>query len=88
MNFNIKLQINNITCNKESQKRKKERKRKDIITAKYTNKTVIKWNWNPEINIENWRSIPSSETLKNEQNLNRLINQRAKLDAKTQFHSH
>ena len=88
MNFNIKLQINNITCNKESQKRKTERKRKDIITAKYTNKTVIKWNWNPEINIENWRSIPSSETLKNEQNLNRLINQRAKLDAKTQFHSH
>ena len=88
MNSNIKLQINNITCNKESQKRKTERKRKDIITAKYTNKTVIKWHWNPEINIENWRSIPSSKTLKNEQNLNRLINQRAKLDAKTQFHSH
>ena len=88
MNSNIRLQINNITCNKESQKRKTERKRKDIITVKYTNKTVIKWYWNPEINIENWRSIPYSETLKNEQNLNRLINQRAKLDAKTQFHSH
>ena len=42
MNSNIRLQINNITCNKESQKRKTERKRKDIITAKYTNKTVIK----------------------------------------------
>ena len=40
MNSNIKLQINNITCNKENQKRK--RKRKDTITAKYTNKTVIK----------------------------------------------
>ena len=37
MNSNIKLQINYITCNEETQKKKKE-----TIVAKYTNKTVIK----------------------------------------------
>ena len=41
MNSNIKLQINYITCNKETQKRK-EKKRKETIVAKYTNKIVIK----------------------------------------------
>ena len=40
MNSNIKLQINYITCNKETQKRKKEKKRN--YSAKYTNKIVIK----------------------------------------------
>ena len=43
MNSNIKLQINYITCNKETQKRKKEKKKsKETIVAKYTNKIVIK----------------------------------------------
>ena len=43
MNSNIKLQINYITCNKKTQKIKKEKKkRKETIVAKYTNKTVIK----------------------------------------------
>ena len=40
MNSNIKLQINYITCNKETQKRKK--KRKETIVAKYSNKIVTK----------------------------------------------
>ena len=33
MNSNIKLQINYITCNKETQKRKKEKKRNETIVA-------------------------------------------------------
>ena len=37
MNSNIKLQINYITCKQKTQK-----KRKETIVAKYTNKIVIK----------------------------------------------